>query len=71
MVMTFAGSPLVLATLASLTCQYSRRRPNVEQNRWGEIALEGMRWGYSLTAAIWHNHHSHQPVHRSPTSYDH
>ena len=25
----------------------------------------------ALTAAIWHNHHSHQPVLRSLTAYDH
>jgi hypothetical protein len=25
----------------------------------------------ALTAAIWHNDHTHAPVHRSLTAYDH
>ena len=26
---------------------------------------------FALTAAIWHNHHTHQPIHRSLTAHDH
>lgn len=25
----------------------------------------------ALTTALWHNHHTHQPIHRSLTAYDH
>jgi hypothetical protein len=35
------------------------------------VAVRVLQRLLALTAAIWHNHHSHQPVLRSLTSYDH
>jgi hypothetical protein len=35
------------------------------------VAVRVLQRLLALTAAIWHNHHSHQPVLRSLTAYDH
>ena len=35
------------------------------------VAVRILQRLLAITAAIWHNHHSHQPVLRSLTAYDH